>query len=127
MTTDGSNRLDIDVERRDSGSSRVSWVRVRGELDLANSDDLATALRSRSCEDSDVLVLDLRELQFMDSSGVRVVLLYAEERKPAVRMVIEPGSAISKLFDVINVDRHVSVADDEEEAMSGIEQVNGSG
>ena len=47
---------------------------VRGELDLATAPQLEEALVS-AIEAGDEVVLDLRELEFMDSSGVRVLVV----------------------------------------------------
>src|SRR5262245_34937008 len=48
-------------------------VAITGELDLATSPDLEEVVLGRLDEGKSV-VLDLRELQFMDSSGLRVVI-----------------------------------------------------
>ena len=47
---------------------------VRGELDLATAPELEEALVS-AIEAGGEVVLDLRELEFMDSSGVRVLVV----------------------------------------------------
>ena len=48
-------------------------VSVRGELDLATAPELERLINDRLVEGSHV-VLDLRGLQFMDSSGVRILV-----------------------------------------------------
>ena len=62
----------FDCTLRDGGVD-AAWVRVTGELDLATAPILAQAL-SRAEERAQRVVLDLRELTFMDSSGVHVIL-----------------------------------------------------
>ena len=48
-------------------------VVIRGELDLATAPDLEAALPERLDAGQDVVV-DLRELEFMDSTGLRVLV-----------------------------------------------------
>jgi anti-anti-sigma factor len=52
---------------------RGGWtvLAVAGELDLATADEFATAVRDQLADNR--VLLDLRELSFMDSSGVRVL------------------------------------------------------
>jgi len=52
----------------------VAVVRVSGELDLASAAELAPELdRLADADGIEAAVLDLRELEFMDSSGLRMV------------------------------------------------------
>ncbi len=51
----------------------AAWVRVTGELDMATAPQLAEML-GRAQESSPRLVLDLRQVTFIDSAGVHVIL-----------------------------------------------------
>ena len=53
-------------------------VRMRGELDLASAPDVDRELRRRE-EEADLLVLDLRRVTFIDSGGLRTILLGTNE------------------------------------------------
>ena len=48
-------------------------ARLRGELDLSSYDDVSSALTPLFDADGDV-VLDLAELTFVDSSGIRIFI-----------------------------------------------------
>jgi anti-anti-sigma factor len=61
-------------ERRRNGTVLLT---VRGELDLASADEVANRLDDLRDAGEPVL-LDLDELDFMDSSGLRMVLNAAE-------------------------------------------------
>jgi anti-anti-sigma factor len=76
-------------------------LRVVGEVDLTTAPQLVEALRTQVCADHDVL-LDLAQVEFMDSTGVVVVvdaineakangwnLGVARELSPAVHRVFE--------------------------------------
>jgi anti-sigma B factor antagonist len=58
----------VDIQRRDD----VAIVRPRHELDLSTVETLRAALDG--VEDVARLVLDLRELSFMDSTGLHLLL-----------------------------------------------------
>lgn len=69
----GSERPDppifsVDVTPGDDGSTTVS---VAGELDLATADEFSRAVRSGLARGA--VLIDLREVTFMDSSGVRAL------------------------------------------------------
>lgn len=72
-----SRLLDLLLERDDQGSVRV---RLRGELDLSGAGRLEESL-DRLAADGRPVVLDLRELTFMDSTGLRVLLQAAERAR----------------------------------------------
>lgn len=57
---------------RDGGLDGA-WVRVTGELDIATAPQLDRTLRQAE-QRAPRIVLDLRELTFMDSAGVHVIL-----------------------------------------------------
>ena len=71
--------FDLTVARQD-GTCRLT---LRGELDLATAARLEQALAAAG----DDVVLDLRDLTFMDSTGVRVLLEAAEGHGPGLRMI----------------------------------------
>ncbi|MBO2465148.1 STAS domain-containing protein [Actinomadura violacea] len=49
-------------------------VRLRGELDIAGSDELRRHLEAARREHGDHVILDLAELEFMDSQGLSVIV-----------------------------------------------------
>jgi anti-sigma B factor antagonist len=75
--------FDLTVARDARGGSRVT---LRGELDLGTAPRLEQAL----AEAGDDVLLDLRRLTFMDSTGVRV-LLEAAERGGRLRILAPAG------------------------------------
>jgi anti-sigma B factor antagonist len=63
---------------RSSASDGAAVVRVVGEVDLSTIDELKTAVRS-CLADSTAIVLDLSELDFIDSSGLGAFVQLAKE------------------------------------------------
>ena len=63
---------DFSVEERNEGSS---WVlAASGELDLRTSPELETRLERVWNAGAELVILDLRQIEFMDSTGLRVLL-----------------------------------------------------
>ena len=60
------------VEERNQGSA---WIlAVSGELDLRTSPELEQRLRRVWSTGAELVILDLRQIEFMDSTGLRVLL-----------------------------------------------------
>ena len=72
--------FDLNVARDESGATRVV---LRGELDLATAPRLEQALADAGAD----VLLDLRGLTFMDSTGVRLLLEAAESHRPGLRII----------------------------------------
>ena len=76
---------------------------LRGELDLHAVAELEPELERLECEaTADVVALDLRDLDFLDSSGLRAILLFRDllleydRRLVLVRGPQSPCSACSR-------------------------------
>jgi anti-sigma B factor antagonist len=89
---------------------------VVGELDLSTVDRLDRALR-RARFEAEPVVLDLRELQFIDSSGAHLLLRAAARiREAGGRLTVVRGpAAVDRLFALAGLDRRLDVVDDERE------------
>jgi anti-anti-sigma factor len=72
--------FDLNVTHDEQGRCRLT---LRGELDLATAGRLQQAL----AEGGDDVLLDLRGLTFMDSTGVRALLEAAENGAPGLRII----------------------------------------
>jgi anti-anti-sigma factor len=90
-------------------------VLVRGELDLATAPDLEGAVTAGLDAGKDVVV-DLRELDFMDSSGLRVlVAAHARARRDGGRFAIVrplPGGAVARILSVAGIERELDFIDE---------------
>jgi anti-sigma B factor antagonist len=90
-------------------------VVIRGELDLATAPELEAAIQGRLDEGQDVVV-DLRELEFMDSTGLRVLVSAharvegTEQRFLIVRPL--PGAPIERILAVAGVEQVLDLVDD---------------
>ena len=79
-------------------------VRLEGELDLASTPDFRAATRDAGATDVDRVVLDLRELEFCDSSGLHAIVDFGERLPERTRLDVIPGPAsVSRLFELSGV------------------------
>jgi anti-sigma B factor antagonist len=75
-------------------------LRVQGELDIESADFLATELRK--VEDASEVVVDLRDVTFLDSSGLGVLVhcdLRLRATKRALALLIRDGQ-VRRLFEL---------------------------
>jgi len=96
------------VEKRD-GATIVS---LAGELDLYNAEDARAALLECCAEEPAVLVVDLAEVTFIDSTALGV-LIEARARladHDGFRLAA-PGLETRRALEISGLDRHFSVFD----------------
>ena len=73
------------------GGLNAAWVHLAGELDVDTTPQLEQALRAPDSQ-AQLIVLDMRDLEFMDSSGVHTIVNEgARARRLGRRLVILRG------------------------------------
>jgi anti-anti-sigma factor len=88
--------FDVRVEARD----REVWVVPVGELDVDTATELQESLGLALRSDAATIVLDLRELVFMDSTGLRVIIEACSAKDgPPVSLVAGP-EPVQAVFNV---------------------------
>jgi anti-anti-sigma factor len=76
------------------GGRDAAWVQVAGELNVATLPQLDRTLRQPQVQ-ARLVVLDLRDLEYMDSSGAHALVSHAvRARKAGRRLVFLRGPAI---------------------------------
>ena len=106
----------LDFETTRNGT--VAVVAPTGELDLSGAAVLEAELERLAVEpELGAVVLDLRGLVFMDSSGLRLVVLADMRAREAGRRfaLIRGGETVHRVFEITRMsDRLDFVADPEE-------------
>jgi anti-sigma B factor antagonist len=90
-------------------------LRPHGEVDIASAPRLDVKLRELRDSGFDHLVVDLREVAFLDSSGLRILLAWDDTaRNEGLDFELVPGPPpVQRLFDLTGVrDRLRFVAPD---------------
>ena len=110
MTTDVPS-FELAVE---TGEDRVTFI-PRGELDLATAPELEEKVLAALRDGQAEVVLDLRELTFMDSTGVRTIVAahqVSEESGQGLRVVRPPrDSAVSRVIEISGIDDALGLVD----------------
>jgi anti-sigma B factor antagonist len=73
VETEGAEHLQSDFRAETHTNGRVTTVKVSGELDLVSSPAFEAELERATDSDCDAIVVDLRTLDFMDSTGLHVL------------------------------------------------------
>jgi anti-sigma B factor antagonist len=75
---------------------------VSGEIDLSTVGALEEELRGEWESPPTTLVVDLREVTFLDSSGLRLILTLNKEQSDAGRrlVVVEGGRRVARVFEL---------------------------
>ena len=118
MTSPG--QLDLAVETGEVAGHEIALVRAEGEIDLSNFEELGAALSSPPCSGSAGILLDLRGVEFVDSSGLRVMLTCAQSFGERFATILTDGSAVDTLLEMVDVRERLNVSATEEEALERI-------
>lgn len=104
--------LEIITERRD-GQTLVALV---GELDIASAPRFEEGLTEVEGDSPGVLVLDLRRVDFIDSTGLRAVIAADERARAAGRrfVIVRGPAAVERVFNVTQLDQRLDIVDDPE-------------
>jgi anti-sigma B factor antagonist len=94
-------------------NGEVAWVQPFGELDLDSVHRVEAALEELRGEGCEHLVLDLRGLTFMDSTGLRLVIRWdTSAQEDGFAFAIVPGQeVVQRVFRLTGMDGHLTVAD----------------
>jgi anti-sigma B factor antagonist len=93
-------------------------VSLAGELDLYNADEVRRALLEACAAEPEVLVVDLGEVRFIDSTALGV-LIEARSRMPDRKgfRLAAPGLETRRALEVSGLDRHFLVHETVPEAL----------
>ncbi len=92
-------------------------VEIVGELDMSNADDVQKQL-GKAVEGSDVLVVDLSRLGFIDSAGIAVLdrlHRWLNSSGPTLMIVAAPRSVAGRTLRMAGMDRVLPVTPSRDE------------
>lgn len=87
---------------------------LEGELDIASAGQVERELARIEREAPPAIVLDLRRLAFMDSTGLRIVVAAdARAREQDRRLVVVRGpEAVQRIFRMTRLDERLEMVDE---------------
>ena len=89
----------------------IHVIELDGELDIAGAPAVERALKRAEACGASTVVLDLRRLRFIDTSGLRVVVL--AHRRRAGRLALVRGSpAVQRVFEICGLAQRLPFVDE---------------
>ena len=105
----------LSVDRQDG----ACVVRLGGELDLYNADNVREALFDACAESPERLVVDLAEVDFIDSTALGVLIeARTKLRNKRAFLLAAPQLETKRALEISGLDRHFSVHDTVPEALA---------
>lgn len=91
----------------------ATTLALTGELDLLSSPELARALDEVAASDVELVIVDLRGLEFMDSTGLHVVVQGQQRMHELGRRyaLIRGGEMVQRVFDLTGVSDALTIVD----------------
>jgi anti-sigma B factor antagonist len=107
------------VEANRMGTALV--LAVGGELDLSSSAALEQNLERALASDAPCVIVDLRAVEFIDSTGLGVLVKANQQARDAGRQfgLVQGGSQVQRLLSLTGLSERMTVADTPEEIVGG--------
>jgi anti-sigma B factor antagonist len=106
------------------GPGNAYVVHVAGEIDMSHEEQLRAELHRAVEADAKGIVVDLTECEFIDSSGIRALLLSREEAKPQdgseALAVAASSDQILRILEVMGLDQVILIKPTVEEAAAAL-------
>jgi anti-sigma B factor antagonist len=108
----------LQIESRREGDMIV--VGLHGELDLASAPQFESEIDSPEVTSCAKLVLDLDDLQFIDSTGLRNIFsAHARSQERGQQFAVTRGSEqVQRLLAITRVGEHLRVVDSPQEMLA---------
>ena len=103
--------FDVGTTRRQDGGVNFA---LSGDLDLSTLEQLQSALDGALDGKPELVVFDLRELTFLDSSGLRAMLaVHASQRKQGGRLVLVKGPRrVHRVLELTRANEELEIVTD---------------
>lgn len=102
-------------------AERTITLALSGELDLVSAPALERAMEGQPQRDVELIVLDLRGLEFMDSTGLHAVLRIANSAHDAGRRfaLVRGPDQVHRLFELTGLVETLTIVDSPEQLVEG--------
>jgi anti-sigma B factor antagonist len=93
----------------DECSGTIMRIAVRGEIDLSNVHQFREHVNAGLADDAEIVVLDLTEVSFIDSSGLNALL--SAQAQDGNRLRVIPSPALLQLLEITGLHEHLPIID----------------
>jgi anti-sigma B factor antagonist len=102
--------LDVSTEDRDG----LVHLALQGELDLSTVGKVQEELRRVEASAPPVVVLDLKKLTFLDSTGLRCLVTADERAREAGRrvVIVRGPDPVQRVFSITRLEERLEMVDD---------------
>ena len=102
-----------DVQLSEPGNGRLDAA-LTGEIDLSTVEEVQSRLEGSLGGDTTLLVLDLRKVTFLDSSGLRLVLRLDERQKDigGRLVIVQGGRRVARVFELTGAGERLEIVAD---------------
>jgi anti-anti-sigma factor len=108
-------------------SAGDALISLTGELDLSGAGPLEEEIDRLVAADGIArIVLDLRELEFMDSSGLRMVALASRRLTSGERslVLVRGRDAVQRVFAITRMEEHLTFVDEPDQIANGGDRID---
>lgn len=94
-------------------------IGLHGELDLLGAPLLQSEIENPEIDGTEMVVLDLQDLRFIDSAGLRVILAAHERsQQRGQAFALSRGSAqVQRLLSIAGLDEHLRIIESPDELL----------
>jgi anti-sigma B factor antagonist len=106
--------------RARSADDAVAVIELRGDVTAASESELMDAYREAGAEEIRGIVLDFTGLDYMNSSGIGLLVTFLVRAKRAHQQLSAYGLSdhYRQIFELTRLDEVISVHDDEDQAVA---------
>lgn len=113
--------VEMEIEQREGDD--VVVARLTGELDISAADSIGQRIAEAVPSSARGVVVDMSELEFIDSSGVSMLFALARRvgsRRQELRVVAPEGKPVARVLEIVEFDRAAPVHADVDSAIAEI-------
>ena len=113
--------VEVQIEQRPDDD--VVVARLTGELDISGADSAGQRIAEAVPSSARGVVVDMTELDFIDSSGVSMLFALARRvgsRRQELRVVAPAGKPVARVLDIVEFDKAAPVHSDLASAVAEI-------
>lgn len=110
------------------GLGPVVRLRIAGEIDMDNADEVASSIVDHVPGDAAGLAIDLGGLTYVDSAGIRVFVELSDRlarNRQRLALAVPAAAPISRVLALVKLELVVPLRDDMESAVAAIDDPHG--